>query len=39
MASEWLPERWRPVAVSTLAVGTPIGGAVVGSLGPDIAER
>lgn len=38
MASEWLPERWRPVAVSTLAVGTPVGGTVVGWLGPDLAE-
>jgi len=37
MASEWLPERWRPVAVSTLSVGTPIGGTVVGWIGPDMA--
>jgi AAHS family 4-hydroxybenzoate transporter-like MFS transporter len=37
MASEWLPDRWRPVAVSTIAVGTPVGGAVVGWLGPDLA--
>ncbi len=38
MASEWLPERLRPVAVSTLSVGTPIGGAVVGWLGPNLAD-
>ena len=36
MASEWLPERLRPVVVSTLSVGTPIGGTVVGWLGPDL---
>jgi AAHS family 4-hydroxybenzoate transporter-like MFS transporter len=34
MASEWLPERWRPVAVSTLSVGTPLGGTVAGWVGP-----
>jgi MFS transporter, AAHS family, 4-hydroxybenzoate transporter len=39
MASEWLPERWRPVAVSTLSVGTPLGGTVVGWLGPDLAAE
>jgi AAHS family 4-hydroxybenzoate transporter-like MFS transporter len=37
MASEWLSDRWRPVAVSTISVGTPVGGAVVGWLGPDLA--
>lgn len=37
MASEWLPERWRPVAVSTLSVGTPLGGTVVGWVGPGLA--
>jgi AAHS family 4-hydroxybenzoate transporter-like MFS transporter len=37
MASEWVPERWRSVVVSTLSVGTPIGGTVVGWLGPDLA--
>lgn len=37
MASEWLPERLRPVAVSVLSVGTPIGGTIVGWLGPDLA--
>ena len=38
MASEWLPERLRPVSVATLSVGTPIGGSVVGWLGPLLAE-
>ena len=37
MVSEWLPERLRPVALSTLSVGTPIGGTVVGWLGPSLA--
>jgi len=37
MASEWLPDRWRPVMLSGLAVGTPIGGAVVGWIGPELA--
>ena len=39
MAGEWLPDRWRPVAVSTLSVGTPIGGTIVGWLGPDLAAE
>ena len=38
MASEWLPERWRSVAVSTLSVGTPVGGTIAGWLGPGLAE-
>jgi AAHS family 4-hydroxybenzoate transporter-like MFS transporter len=37
MASEWLPERWRAVAVSTLSVGTPLGGTVAGWFGPQLA--
>ncbi|MBL8549971.1 MAG: MFS transporter [Hyphomonadaceae bacterium] len=37
LASEWVPERLRPVTVSTLSVGTPIGGTVVGWLGPNLA--
>jgi len=36
MTSEWLPERWRPVAISTLSVGTPAGGAVAGALVPTL---
>lgn len=38
MASEWLPERLRPVALSTLSVGTPLGGTVAGWIGPRLAE-
>lgn len=38
MASEWLPERLRPVTISTLSVGTPVGGTIVGWLGPMLAE-
>ncbi|MBO9576523.1 MAG: MFS transporter [Sphingobium sp.] len=37
MASEWVPERIRPVTLSTLSVGTPLGGTVVGWLGPLLA--
>jgi len=37
MASEWLPERLRPVAVSSLSVGTPLGGTVAGWLAPGLA--
>lgn len=37
MASEWLPERLRPVTIATLSVGTPLGGTVVGWLGPTLA--
>jgi AAHS family 4-hydroxybenzoate transporter-like MFS transporter len=36
MANEWLPVRWRPVAVSTLAVGTPLGGSIVAWFVPDL---
>lgn len=39
LASEWLPDRWRPVVVSTLSVGTPIGGTVVGWVGPQLAAE
>lgn len=39
MASEWVPERLRPVTLSTLSVGTPLGGTVVGWLGPLIAQQ
>jgi len=37
MAGEWVPDRWRPVTVSTLSVGTPVGGTIVGWIGPDLA--
>ena len=33
---EWLPGRWRSVAVTTLSVGTPAGGTVVGWIAPDL---
>jgi len=36
LASEWLPDRWRSVAVTTLSVGTPAGGTVVGWIAPDL---
>jgi AAHS family 4-hydroxybenzoate transporter-like MFS transporter len=36
MTGEWLPARWRSVAVTTLSVGTPAGGTVVGWLAPDL---
>ena len=36
MTGEWLPGRWRSVAVTTLSVGTPAGGTVVGWLAPDL---
>jgi AAHS family 4-hydroxybenzoate transporter-like MFS transporter len=34
MTSEWLPERWRPLAITSLSVGTPAGGAIAGALVP-----
>ena len=37
LAGEWMPERWRGVTVSTLSVGTPIGGTIVGLIGPGMA--
>jgi AAHS family 4-hydroxybenzoate transporter-like MFS transporter len=36
MTGEWLPDRWRSVAVTTLSVGTPAGGTVVGWIAPDL---
>ena len=35
-SGEWLPDRWRSVAVTTLSVGTPAGGTVVGWIAPGI---
>jgi len=32
LSGEWLPERWRSVAATTLSVGTPAGGLVVASI-------
>lgn len=36
LAGEWLPDRWRSVAVTTLSVGTPAGGTIVGWVAPGI---
>ncbi|MEO6388975.1 MAG: MFS transporter [Croceibacterium sp.] len=36
LASEWLPDRWRSVAVTTLSVGTPAGGFIVAALAPSL---
>lgn len=36
MGSEWFPEKWRAVAITTLSVGTPAGTAVAGALVPDL---
>jgi AAHS family 4-hydroxybenzoate transporter-like MFS transporter len=38
LAGEWLPDRWRSVGVTTLSVGTPAGGVVVGLLAPGLIE-
>jgi len=38
MAGEWVPERFRSVTVSTLSVGTPIGGTIAGWFAPEMAE-
>ncbi len=37
MASEWTSDKWRPITVSTLSVGTPIGGTIVGWVAPELA--
>lgn len=36
MGSEWLPEKWRPLAITTLSVGTPAGGSVAAALAPGL---
>jgi AAHS family 4-hydroxybenzoate transporter-like MFS transporter len=36
LSSEWLPERWRSYAVTTLSVGTLAGEAVAAALAPDL---
>lgn len=38
LASEWLPERWRSVAVTTISVGTPAGGFIVAALAPTLVD-
>jgi AAHS family 4-hydroxybenzoate transporter-like MFS transporter len=36
LTSEWLPERFRSYAITTLSVGTPAGGSVAAALAPDL---
>jgi len=36
LTGDWLPERWRSVGVTTISVGTPAGGTVVGALAPTL---
>jgi len=38
LTGDWLPERWRSVGVTTISVGTPAGGTVVGALAPTLIE-
>jgi AAHS family 4-hydroxybenzoate transporter-like MFS transporter len=38
LASEWLPERWRSVGVTTLSVGTPAGGFIVAAIAPTLVD-
>ena len=36
LAGDWLPDRWRSVGVTTMSVGTPAGGTVVGFMAPGL---
>lgn len=38
LAGDWLPDRWRSVGVTTMSVGTPAGGTVVGFMAPGLLE-
>jgi AAHS family 4-hydroxybenzoate transporter-like MFS transporter len=38
MVSEWLPDRWRSVAVTTISVGTPAGGLIAAALAPTLVD-
>ncbi len=38
LAGDWLPDRWRSVGVTTISVGTPAGGTVVGALAPMLVD-
>lgn len=38
LASEWLPERWRPYAITALSVGTPAGGSVAAAIAPTLLD-
>ncbi|HEY6814842.1 MAG TPA: MFS transporter [Croceibacterium sp.] len=39
LTGDWLPDRWRSVGVTTISVGTPAGGTVVGALAPTLVEE
>jgi AAHS family 4-hydroxybenzoate transporter-like MFS transporter len=39
LTGDWLPDRWRSVGVTTISVGTPAGGMVVGALAPTLVEH
>lgn len=39
LASEWLPDRWRPYAITLLSVGTPAGGAIVALIADGMLEQ
>ncbi len=39
LAGEWLPERWRSVAVTTISVGTPAGGLIAARYAPTLIEQ
>ncbi|HEY0960772.1 MAG TPA: MFS transporter [Pseudomonadales bacterium] len=39
LAGEWLPERWRSVAVTTISVGTPAGGLIAARYAPSLIEQ
>jgi AAHS family 4-hydroxybenzoate transporter-like MFS transporter len=38
LTGDWLPDRWRSVGVTTISVGTPAGGSIVGLLAPTLIE-
>ena len=38
LTGDWLPERWRSVGVTTISVGTPAGGSIVGLLAPTLID-
>ena len=39
LAGDWLPDRWRALGVTTMSVGTPAGGTVVGFMAPWLMEE
>lgn len=38
LAGEWLPDRWRSVAVTTISVGTPAGGLIAARYAPSLIQ-